>query len=518
MVAHVLRLRLDLLVGALRGAPRRTVRSLIGVACVVVAVVGVFLATARLQGSSDGTVDAVAVIAGSALTGGLFAAALVGGLDDQLDPRRFSVLGMSPASVAGSVLLAGVISVPVWGLIAVTVAVGALWRSHGASAPITVLAGALSVLTCVLAIRVGLALASLVLRVRRSRELSGLFIVALLIVVVPVAVFFVSLDWDGQVPSALADAVRLLSMTPLGASWAIPGASLTGSFAGPVVVAVLTVLGLGALWMWLVRVLLTTTERPSSGRERAGLGWFALTPGTPAGGVAARSLIYWLRDPRYLVNLIIVPIAAIVVVAPLLVVGVPVSYIALIPAPLMALFFGWIAHNDLAYDSTALWMHVASGVRGTSDRIGRLIPVIVIAIAVLAVAIPISTSFHGRWAVLPALIGVCASLFLCGLGLSSLSSALAPYAVSRPGDSPFQQPQRTSGGLAQGAVIVGALVLSVPALWWAWRSLGGDEASAWIALWGGSAIGLVVLVGGVFAGGAVFDRSGGRLMEFVEST
>ncbi len=30
-----------------------------------------------------------------------------------------------------------------------------------------------------------------------------------------------------------------------------------------------------------------------------------------------------------------------------------------------------------------------------------------------------------------------------GLGLSSISSVLAPYAVSRPGDSPFQQPQRT---------------------------------------------------------------------------
>ena len=54
--------------------------------------------------------------------------------------------------------------------------------------------------------------------------------------------------------------------------------------------------------------LLTTAERPAVARERGGLGWFALTPSTPAGGIAARSLIYWLRDPRYIVNLAIVPV------------------------------------------------------------------------------------------------------------------------------------------------------------------------------------------------------------------
>lgn len=518
MVAHVLRLRLDLLAGALRADARQVAWRILGLLVLTAAIVGVFLGAQRLREVDVEVAYSVTVVAGSALTLGFFVAALVGGFDDQLDPRRFAVFGVSPRRVAAVTLLASVLSVPVLALIAVSVAYAMLWVALGAATGPTVLAAVVGVLVCMLAAKIALAIGSLVLRERRSRELSGLFLVGILVVAVPVAVFFVSLEWKGEVPSALAEAVDVLALTPLGAAWALPGASLIGSSVGPLVVALLTLAVLVALWVWLVHLLLTTTERPSSGRERGGLGWFALAPSTPGGGIAARSLSYWLRDARYVVNLVIVPIVAAIVVVPLLLVGVPVEYVALVPAPLMALFFGWIAHNDLAYDSTALWMHVASAVRGASDRMGRLVPVTLVGVAALAVAIPLLVSLHGRWAILPAVIGVCASLFLCGLGLSSVSSALAPYPVSRPGDSPFQQPQRTHGGLAQGLVLLGAVVLSVPALWFGWLSLTASADSAWIALWVGVGIGLVVLLAGVFGGGAVFERSGGRLMEFAEST
>ncbi len=518
MAAHLLRLRLDLLVGALRGDTRHRVRVLVGVALLILVVVGVFLGTSRLQAAGVDVSAAVTVVAGSALTLGVFVAAFMGGIDDQLDPRRFAVFGFSPFSVALSTLAAGIISVPVLALIAVGIAVARLWIRLGASVPLTVLAVVLGVITCLLVAKVALALAGLVLPGRRSRELTGVFLVAVLVLVIPVVLFFASLQWHGQVPSVLREAVDVLAVTPLGAAWAIPAASLTGAVALPIAIAAATVLGLGCLWVWLVHLLLTTAERPTATRERGGLGWFALTPSTPGGGVAARSLIYWLRDPRYVVNLAIVPVVAVLVVVPLLIVGVPTAYVALVPAPLMALFFGWLAHNDLAYDSTALWMHVASAVRGASDRIGRLVPVLLIGVASLAVVVPLSVSLHGRWAILPAMVGACASLCLCGAGLSSISSVMSPYAVSRPGDSPFQQPQRTHGGLSQGVVLVGALLLSAPVLWWAWRAVAIDAADAWPALWAGLSIGLVVLIIGVFAGGAVFERRGGRLMEFVEST
>ncbi|MDQ1174244.1 hypothetical protein QE430_002551 [Microbacterium testaceum] len=293
-----------------------------------------------------------------------------------------------------------------------------------------------------------------------------------------------------------------------------------GPAVGSLVVAVLTVALLTLAWFALVDVLLTTTRRPVAVRERGGLGWFALLPGTPGGAVAARSLSYWLRDRRYLVNLVIVPIAAVVSMVPLLVAGVPFELAVLLPVPIMALFFGWLPHNDLAYDSTALWMHIASGMRGAPDRIGRLVPVLLISIPVLAVTLPLAIVAHGRWAVFPAMVGVCAALFLAGLGLSSISSVLAPYAVSRPGDSPFQQPQRTGSGgvMAQGLVMAGAIVTAAPAGWLTWQAIEGKTIDSMFALWIGVGAGAFVLIVGIAIGALLFERRGTRLMEFAEAT
>jgi ABC-2 type transport system permease protein len=457
-------------------------------------------------------------VGGAAVTLGAFVSPLIGGPEDPLDPRRFAPVGVAAGPLAGVVLAASFVSVPVLALVAVSASLVVLWQAHGVPVGLGVLAAVLGVVTCVLLTKIAHALASRMLRQRRSRELTGLFLVTLLVVVVPVVVFVASLEWRGRVPSQLMEAVGVLSVTPLGAAWGMPWRSLDGDVTWSIVVAAGTVVVLTGAWFAIVRWLLTTTERPLSSRSARGLGWFAVTPGTPSGAIAARSLVYWLGDPRYIVNFIVVPVSAVLAVIPLVVVGIPLQTAALLPAPLMALFFGWIVHNDLAYDSTALWMHIASAVRGTADRAGRLVPVTLIAVPLLALAIPITMWLHGRWAVLPAMIGVCASLFLCGLGLSSLSSVLAPYPASRPGDGPFQQPQRTGGAMAQGMVLLGALVLSAPALWWGWLALTDDIRYAWTALWGGAGIGAAVLVVGILGGGWAFERRSGRLMEFAESS
>ena len=517
MAAHVLRLRFDLLIGSLRGDSRHVARAAAVLIALVAGLAAVVWGLVRLDDALDEVALTVTIVGGAAVTIGFFVTPLIGGPDDPLDPRRFAVFAPSPARLAGSVLLASVISVPVLALVVAGIALAMLWSAHGVEAPVTVVSVVLGILTCVLFAKVSAALAARLLRHRRSRELTGLFLVALLVVVVPVVVFLASLQWRGRVPTQLAEAVDILALTPFGAAWAIPWRSLEGGAGGPVLVAVVTVLALAGIWWLVVRWLLTTTERPLSSRAQRGLGWFAVTPGTPAGAVAARSLIYWLRDPRYIVNFIIVPVSAILTMVPLVVVGVPLPIAALLPAPIMALFFGWLAHNDLAYDSTALWMHIASAMRGAADRLGRLVPVTLIAVPLLAVAIPVTVGLHGRWALLPAMVGICASLFLCGLGLSSLSSVLAPYPASRPGDGPFQQPQRTGGALSQAGVLGGALALSAPVLWWGWIALTGDDEAAWTAFWGGLAIGAAVLAIGILLGGWFFERRGGRLMEFAES-
>jgi ABC-2 type transport system permease protein len=521
VAAHVLRLRLALVFGTLRGDARQVVRVSAALVVLAAATVAACWAMLTMRGAESDAVLAVTVLGGSAVALGFALAPVIAGIEDPLDPRRFALFGLDRSRLTVVLAAAGLVSVPILVLSAVAVSAAVVWSDHGVPLGVVMAGTLLGILTCSLLARVCMALATLYLRDRRSRELSGLFVLAVLVVVVPVGVFLASLEWRRAVPPQLLEAVAALALTPLGAAWGLPGLVATGEDVWmPAVVAVGTVAVLLVLWAWSVRRLLTTTERPVAVRERGGLGWFAVAPGTPGGAVAARSLLYWFRDSRYVVNALIIPIAAVVTVVPLLIAGVPNELAVLVPVPFIALFLGWLPHNDIAYDSTAVWMHIASGVRGVSDRVGRLVPVLLVGVPLLAVAAPIAIMLHGRWAMLPALAGVSAALFLSGLGLSSISSVLAPYAVSRPGESPFQQPPRTSsrGAIAQGLVMLGVLAAGAPVLWAAWQALQGDSDAASVALWGGLAVGVGVLIVGVVVGALLFERRGGRLMEFAEST
>lgn len=509
-----------MMLGALRGDRDHVLRRIVGLFVLVAGTVFAAVNVTALADADGVTTAVVTVLAGSAVTLGFAVAPPVTASSDPLDPRRFAVVGPEPRPLAATLLLAGFLSVPVFVVVVLAISLATAWTAHGAPIGLSVLAIVLGTTTCVLLARVSMALGTLVRRPRQSRELLGVYLIAVLVVVVPVGIFLGSLEWRGVVPSQLVGAADILAWTPIGAAWSIALAPSAGAVWGSVAVALATVALLASVWFALVRVLLTTTPRPVTVRERAGLGWFALLPGTPGGAVAARSLSYWFRDRRYVVNVVVVPIAAVLTTLPLIVAGVPVELAVLLPAPIIALFLGWLPHNDLAYDSTALWMHIASGVRGLSDRVGRLVPVVLIALPLLAIAIPVAIAVHGRWAFAPALVGVCAALFLSGLGLSSIASVVAPYAVSRPGDSPFQQPQRTGSGgvMAQGLVMAGAVLAASPALWFAWEALPSDTADAFPALWAGLGAGVLVLLVGIVVGAAQFERRGTRLMEFAEAT
>jgi ABC-2 type transport system permease protein len=521
VVARVLRLRLALLAGAFRGPRPHAVRAWLGAAALAATVVAAGAMLLTLRSASDDAARVVTVLGGAALTASYLLAPLITGVEDQLDPRRFAIFGPDIRPLTVSTALAGLVSVPVLATAVLGGCVVAVWAAHGVPIVVGVVAMVVAVATCSLLARVAMATAALVLRDRRSRELSGAFAILVIVVAVPASIFFASLEWGGRVPTQLSEAATVVGHTPLGAAWAIPALAPTGGadLVWAIVVAAATLAALSIGWLWLVAHMVSTPERPAATREHAGLGWFAVAPGTPGGAIAARSLVYWLRDRRYVANIVVVPVAAALAIIPPLIAGAPIEAAVLVPLPILALFFGWLPHDDLAYDSTALWLHIASGVRGTADRIGRLVPVLVVGVPVLAIAIPVAIAIHGRWAALPAAVGACAALFLSGLGLSSIASVISPYAVSRPGDSPFRQPQRSgpSAGAAQALVLLGSLVVSAPALWWAWLTVTGRVEFSAAALWGGVVIGVVVLVGGVAVGASAYDRRTGRLMEFAES-
>ncbi|WP_431071720.1 hypothetical protein [Microbacterium phyllosphaerae] len=520
MAAHVLRLRAALLIGSLRG--ERRVRTLVMLAVIVILTAVVCAAVLSLDDAPVAVARTVIVLGSAALLLGFLVGPILVGAVDQLDPRRFAVFGVDERQMPWILALASFISVPSLALLAVNISVCIVAIRLGAPWLLAVLMSFISLVSTILAARVGMAVNALVLPERRSRELTALFALAVIVIAFPVAVFLASLKWDGEVPAAVGTLAAAVGVTPFAASsrflFSFATDDTTGAWVSGVV-AFATALILWALWTWLVRRLLTTTERPVTSRERSGLGWFGLLPSNAFGAIASRSLVYWLRDRRYIMNLIVVPVAGVLTVLPLLVAGVPLEIAALVPVPVMALFFGWLPHNDVAYDSTALWTHVASGVRGIPDRLGRLVPVVLVAVPVLAISVPLTLLWIDDWRLLLPLTGLGASLLLSALGFSSIVSVIAPYAVSRPGDSPFQQPQRPTsrGAYGPAAAFLGAIVVSIPTIWLLVLTMLEGSQFAPATFWAGIATGLVMLAVGVSVGGRIFERGGERLMEFVET-
>ncbi|WP_217183342.1 hypothetical protein [Streptomyces sp. AC495_CC817] len=520
MAAHVLRLRAALLLGSLRGERRWRTLGMLAVVVVLTAVV--CAAVLSLDDAPVAVARTVVVLGSAAILLGFLVGPILVGSVDQLDPRRFAVFGVDERRMPWILALASLVSVPSLAVIAVNVCVCVVAVQLGTPWPAAVVMILLGVFSTLIAARIGMAVNALLLPERRSRELTALFALAIIVIAFPVAVFLASLRWDGHVPDAVASITSTIGLTPLAAPsgflFAVAVGDTAGAWVGGII-AVVTAAALWVAWSWLVRRLLTTTERPAASKERTGLGWFGLLPSNAFGAIAARSLVYWLRDRRYIMNLIVVPVAGALTVLPLLVAGVPLEIAALIPVPVMALFFGWLPHNDVAYDSTALWTHVASGVRGVPDRLGRLVPVVLVAVPVLAIAVPLTMLWIADWRLLLPLTGLAASLLLSALGTSSIVSVVAPYAVSRPGDSPFQQPQRPTSRGAYGPAVafLGAMILSIPTIWLFVLTAVEGAQYAPATLWAGIATGAGALLIGVVIGGRIFERGGERLMEFVET-
>ena len=521
MVALVLRLRLALLANAFRRSPWQVLGL---VAAAVYGILVTVLAIGALAGLRDADVDSARdiVVAGGALVVlGALVVPLVLGSDDALDPRRFAPYGIEPRRLALALGVAALVSAPGAALVVVALATVVTWARDPATALLAVLAAVAAVVTCVLVARLSTVAASVLLSTRRARETTGLVagLVAVLLVPVVVALAQADLLDDGLRP--IRRLLGALSWTPLGAAWAAPAAAVAGDAGGALgmlVVALASAALLALLWTRVVPWAITAPDRARGGRTQTGLGWFGRFGATPAGAVAARSVTYWIRDPRYRATLVLIPVLPLVLLVPLVIVDVDAHVLALVPLPVMALFLGWSVHNDTAHDHTAVWLHVVSGIRGTADRLGRVVPVLAIGVPLVAIGAPLSALGFGDTSVLPSVIGVSGGVLLAGVGLASFFSARFPYPASRPGDSPFHAPQTVGAGASTVPTLtfIATVVLALPSVGLAGMGLAhGGAYPAW-SLVVGLGIGVVAFVGGVLGGGRVFERRGPELLAFAQ--
>lgn len=522
MVAQFLRLRL-----AVAGnVHRRRPTQLLGLVISALAIGALTVAAIWLLSINAGPATeprelaTTALLVAAAVTALCFVVPLVLGADDRFDPRQFAAFGLGAGRLAWGLGAASVISVPAVALTALAVGQAVVWGAHPDALGFAIVSGPLVVATGLLAIRVATSLSAILLSGRQARDVAGLVAFASLTLLAPVAVLLAYSDWWPTTVGAPDRFADVLARTPLAAAWAAPAdAALgnTGAAFGSLALAVGYLAALAVAWRVLVGVLLLTPVRERTERHRIHLGWFEVTPPTPEGVIAARSLSYWGRDPRYRTSTVIVPVIPLLVVGALLLAGAPFNYLMLLVVPVMCLFLGWgTLHNDLAYDHSALWLHIAAHTRGIADRLGRILPPLLIGIPLIAIGAPVTAWLFGDLDATWTIVGVGAALLLSALGVSSVFSVLAPYPAAHPGNSAFDQPQTADTGAfgAQAGSFLLTLIACAPAVLSGYQAIFGSGGSHVLTAVIGIITGVAVLVLGVWLGGKIFDRRRPELLAF----
>lgn len=514
MVDHVLRLKLALLASAFRGGPRRVLGAM--VLAVFLGGVGaaILVGATVVDVSSEGQRASLIVI-GAVLSIGIVAAPLAAGLGSAMEPRRFAAFPVPPRRLALALGVAGAVGVPGAMSVVLAVALETAWAGTewGALAiPAGVLAAMAMIIVSLMLVAVA-AQTAVSPAAMKAVQSGARFVVALSLLSAGTTGIVAQRGVDDAV---LVDLARLLANTPFGMLWAVPegpSAAASARLLGGVILVAVLVVG----WGWMVTRLLEVTQRTSgsvSETTEIDLGWFDLLPASPSGVVAGRSLLYWTRDPRYRAVILGLPVAPFLMIIVLLIAGVPLPLLWLIPLPFIALFLGWFAHNDVAYDHTAVWVHVAAPMRGAADRWGRVVPPLLLGVPLILITAPLFAYWSGVPSGFEALAGVSLGLLLTGLGISSVSSALRPYPAARPGAGPFDQPPvaGSAAGWAQSLALLFTLGFMAPTLvvtWW-----GFTEDPRWLPIAGlaGVLTGVGMLIVGIIVGGQVFRRRAPELL------
>ena len=518
MVAQILRLKLRLLGNSFRRSSWQLVALalglLYGLGTAILVVGGLFALRffdVDIAASATIVLGAIVLVVYTVLP-------LILGIDDTLDPRKFALFGIQNNKLATSLALASFISVPTIVVAIMAIAQIVTWSRGPAPVILAIVGAVLIVVTCVLSARISTSIAAFLLSTRRARDTTGILGLLALVSLSPVIIALISVDWAKEGLDVLAAIAQVVGWTPLGAAWAVPADAAAGDFGGAMLKLLIAVAWVGLLavgWRALVATMLVTPQRQANARKYSGLGWFGILPANPTGVIAARSLTYWLRDSRYGTSLIAIPFIPIFMVIALIVGVGPLPLIALLPLPVICLFLSWSIHNDVAFDNTAVWLHLSASTSGRADRLGRLIPALVVGLLVIAVGSVVSSLVYGDWSVLPSLVGVSVAILLSGLGLSSIMSARFPYPAVRPGDSPFAQPQNGSpAGTIQALSFLAIVVFAAPSLFSA--VLGIMYGGFWplVALGSGLVIGVGMLLVGIFWGSALFERRGSQILAF----
>ena len=466
--------------------------------------------------------QATMVIGGVALTLGWFLVPLIAtGIEPTIDPLKLAAFPLPVSRLMVAMTLVGATWIPGIATLLVSVSTALTWRETPGAAWAAVGCGVVATLICIVGSRMTASLSANLVAGRRRRDRVVVALVALVVLLGPVALALaLGLRSNAPFPAT----AEVLGFTPFGAIWSVPGqlvAGHPGAALGSLAIALATLALM--LVIWRASLLATFRYRGggAGGRQVAAgrLGVLGVVPATPAGAIGARSLIYWARDARFARQLVLVPLMP----ALLILLGslVHAPWMAYLGPPIVAGLLPLTLFAVISYDGTAFALHLSSGVRGVDDRIGRAAALLAFALPALVIVSLVSLGVVGGWRDLPAIFGISLGVLLSGLAAVSVSSASIVVPVARSGRNPFTA-QAGSGitSLAASYAVTGVTIaLAIPELALGIAALvSGAAVLGWLALAVGVLWGAGSLVIGVHVGGRILDRTGPALLARVRRT
>ena len=460
-VATLVRLKWRLDLRSLTRNPGALIAVVVLAPLALAGVIMAVIALVSLRGAGPDT-QAVAVLGLTLLSAmWLGVGALIAVTAPGLSVRSFATLPLAPARLALGLFAGTLTGVPALALALVCAAGIVTWAGAWGPGLVAAVAMPLGLVTTLLITRTVLQLLEGLFTSARGRTVG-----AVLAALIPLTPMLLNLGLSGHNPISTLEGLRsgavIAGWTPFGWAWAAPWDVAGGR---PVVAGIKLLLTAGliaGLWVVYVRgvrhAVLTApagSSRRITSRSVAGQRGPAWLAG-PVVAIARRRAVTWRRDDRMLGVLLQYLVIPGLLVAQAFFsdqgIGAGVGLFVLAVAPGMSLA------SDLALDGSAFSLHVASGVRGWQDRLGRVLAHVLVLCpwVLLGWALLTATGQLGypwRW------LAFLLAILPFGLGLGAVVGSRFIGRAPPPRGRPF-----ASGAGGAEAILSGLIMMTVPGL------------------------------------------------------
>ncbi|AZI57841.1 hypothetical protein EH165_06440 [Nakamurella antarctica] len=408
------------------------------------------------------------------------------GVDETVDPHRFSLLplrrrtlipGLTAAAVIGILPMVNIIV-----LIGFAVSLAKKWWIL----PLALVCMGLGLLLCIMLSRAAATSIATLMSSRRGRDLGMLAGFGVFVLYLGVVGSLSAMSDTTDLGAKFTRAADALAWSPAGALARLPGLVEEGAFGQVGLCVVVLVASFSLVGWWWASALRRSMESVPSSTESsapAGHSQFGGPQASTRSVVWMRDLMLTWRDPMRRLPWMIVIVVLF---------AMPFIYVRGHGTLFAVALGGWMtgtqAANQLGVDGSGLWLHiVATGSRAKAkaELMGHALTSLIPGLILGGLAVLMWALIRGDTAWLPAGLGLTWTAVVSALGLASWLSVKLPVAIPQSRTAMFASAVPAHKSRALGttmAVLLGPVLLTIPVGVLVFLSLSVDPLWGWVAL------------------------------------